>query len=279
MRLKDILLNSKALQTLGLSLVLSSPFLVPLLPMLMWYMGRWLPRRLAQTPRWFLLIYVLWAWGLDKTQPFRGGRPIHWLRSNWIWELFRRYFSTSIVHADKTKLEEIAKQGKACVFGYHPHGWFAVGALGNLIAHNPDAFPLGMQVRVAAASINSWVPIWRDFCMALNTVDAGRQSLEYCLSHGISVVILIGGADEARYARPNSLDLILARRKGFVRLAMEQGASLVPMIFLVNQISLNPSLETRTTGSMLFRTGSAQDLDSYFHSSEVLVVLFHSEKI
>tara|TARA_B100001758_G_scaffold18568_1_gene13172 strand:+ start:312 stop:935 length:624 start_codon:yes stop_codon:yes gene_type:complete len=46
---------------------------------------------------------------------------------------------------------------------------------------------------------------------------------------GNAVVIVVGGANEAMDAHPGTAILTLAKRKGFVRLALKTGASLVPV--------------------------------------------------
>uniref|UniRef100_G1R9X0 Monoacylglycerol O-acyltransferase 3 n=1 Tax=Nomascus leucogenys TaxID=61853 RepID=G1R9X0_NOMLE len=59
-----------------------------------------------------------------------------------------------------------------------------------------------------------------------------RQSLDFILSQpqlGQAVVIMVGGAHEALYSVPGEHCLTLQKRKGFVRLALRHGASLVPM--------------------------------------------------
>lgn len=43
------------------------------------------------------------------------------------------------------------------------------------------------------------------------------------------VSIVLGGAEEALDAHPDNFDLKLSTRRGFVRLALRQGASLVPV--------------------------------------------------
>lgn len=43
-------------------------------------------------------------------------------------------------------------------------------------------------------------------------------------------MLAIGGATESLYAGPGTMNLVLQRRKGFVRVALQTGASLVPVI-------------------------------------------------
>lgn len=44
-----------------------------------------------------------------------------------------------------------------------------------------------------------------------------------------AVVIVIGGAQEALYMRPDEYRIVLKKRKGFVKLALRNGTPLVPM--------------------------------------------------
>lgn len=43
-------------------------------------------------------------------------------------------------------------------------------------------------------------------------------------------MLVVGGAQEALYARPGNYKLVLNKRKGFVRIALTTGASLVPVV-------------------------------------------------
>lgn len=46
---------------------------------------------------------------------------------------------------------------------------------------------------------------------------------------GSSLTIVVGGAAESLSAHPGTADLTLKRRKGFIKLAIRQGADLVPV--------------------------------------------------
>jgi hypothetical protein len=53
-----------------------------------------------------------------------------------------------------------------------------------------------------------------------------RESIEWLLTRegtGNAVVLVVGGANEALEARPDSYSLTIKQRKGFVRLAMQHG--------------------------------------------------------
>lgn len=58
---------------------------------------------------------------------------------------------------------------------------------------------------------------------------------------------MVGGAQEALHARPGNYKIILKKRKGFVKLALQTGASIVP-IFSFNEVEVfdQPSNEPGT---------------------------------
>uniref|UniRef100_A0A183C0G7 diacylglycerol O-acyltransferase n=1 Tax=Globodera pallida TaxID=36090 RepID=A0A183C0G7_GLOPA len=63
-------------------------------------------------------------------------------------------------------------------------------------------------------------------------ISCDRESIEYVLSRpekGNAVALVVGGSREVYEAHPTKHRLVLATRKGFVRLAIKHGASLVPI--------------------------------------------------
>lgn len=44
-----------------------------------------------------------------------------------------------------------------------------------------------------------------------------------------AVILVVGGAQEAIHARPNNFTLVLKERKGFIKIVLRTGASLVPV--------------------------------------------------
>ena len=74
--------------------------------------------------------------------------------------------------------------------------------------------------------------------------DASRYSADRILNSGKSLLVVPGGATEALYTVPDVDVLYLKKRKGFVRLAIQHGASLVPIFSFneantYNQLSIN----------------------------------------
>jgi len=64
-----------------------------------------------------------------------------------------------------------------------------------------------------------------------STQNAGLKSDERTQKRkGKALMIVVGGAEEVRLMDPGTMDLVLNKRKGFVKLALETGSSLVPVI-------------------------------------------------
>ena len=93
----------------------------------------------------------------------------------------------------------------------------------------PRLFP-GIDARVLTLNINFRAPFLREYLLLHGVCSVSRDAILTILGAGRSVVIAIGGGTESLLARPGRYDLVLRRRKGFVKIALETGASLVPVI-------------------------------------------------
>ncbi|XP_031568902.1 2-acylglycerol O-acyltransferase 2-like [Actinia tenebrosa] len=177
----------------------------------------------------FLLFYSMWLW-YDWDTPSKGGRPFKYcFVKRWrIFNIIRDYFPITLVKT--TELDS----NKNYILGYHPHGMLPDGALvcfGSEAAGFGQLFP-GLMSRVAMHSVFGWFPGFREFAMAAGMISVSRDSLEYVLTNegsGQCVVTLIGGSSEVLYTSPSWYQLVLNRRKGFVKLALKTGSSLVPV--------------------------------------------------
>jgi 2-acylglycerol O-acyltransferase 1 len=71
---------------------------------------------------------------------------------------------------------------------------------------------------------------------------------------GNGIIISVGGHREAKRARPSSMDVVVKIRKGFIRLAVETGADIVPVIgFGENDIFEQP-VHTGTLGQRIWKS-------------------------
>ncbi|XP_028911583.1 2-acylglycerol O-acyltransferase 3 [Ornithorhynchus anatinus] len=175
------------------------------------------------------VLYLIWLY-LDWDTPQKGGRPSEWIKGWKIWEHVRDYYPVKLV-----KTAELPPQGKY-IFGYHPHGIMCIGCFCNFNTNTTGfsrLFP-GLRVSVAGLAGLFKLPIYRDYLMSVGLCPVSSESLDFLLSGpgrggGQAVVIVVGGANESLDGAPGEHRLTLRRRKGFVRLALKHGASLVPV--------------------------------------------------
>ncbi|XP_002722872.2 2-acylglycerol O-acyltransferase 3-like isoform X1 [Oryctolagus cuniculus] len=180
------------------------------------------------TRLWSLsVLYMLWLY-LDRDTPSQGGRRFVWPTTWAIWKYQRDYFPIKLV-----KTAELPPS-QNYVLGSHPHGIMCTGAFSNFLTESNNfsrLFP-GLQPWTAMMAIFFYVPLFREYIMAGGLRPASRHSLDFVLSQpqrGQAVVIVPGGAQEALYTARRRHRLELLNRKGFVRLALRHGASLVPV--------------------------------------------------
>ncbi|KAL7579366.1 hypothetical protein ACA910_014039 [Epithemia clementina (nom. ined.)] len=185
--------------------------------------------------RTLLVIYLLYV-ALDST-PSRGGYswapPLH---SKFVENTMRRlvfyraladYFPVRLI-----KTVDLPAGKTPYIFAYHPHGVIGVGACATLLT-NPTDFDLkfpGIPRRIATLNVIFLIPIFRDWLILMGFISASKSSLSKVLRRNESVVLLPGGAPEALLANPQKMVLSLKRRKGFIKMAMETKASIVPVL-------------------------------------------------
>lgn len=123
--------------------------------------------------------------------------------------------------------------GKRYVFGYHPHGIIGMGVVGSIGSEGAGwsrLFP-GIPVSVLTLTNQFRVPFYREYLLSLGMASVSKKSCEALLQRNQSICIVVGGAEESLLARPGHMDLILRKRKGFIKLALQFGnVDLVPIV-------------------------------------------------
>ncbi|XP_048044092.1 2-acylglycerol O-acyltransferase 3b isoform X1 [Megalobrama amblycephala] len=180
------------------------------------------------TSLWLIPI-LYFSWQLyDWQTPERGGRRTKFVRNWEVWKHFRDYFPVKLV-----KTAEL-NPSKNYVLGCHPHGIMCVGAFSCFgTDHNgfAETFP-GIRSTLAILAGLFRLPLFREYVLCAGLLPVSKESLDYLLSRtgvGNAVVIIIGGAEESLTSSPGINTVVMKHRKGFVRLALEHGADLVPV--------------------------------------------------
>lgn len=186
----------------------------------------WCLRRGGAVGRSLLAIYVSWYMLFDKVH-LRGGRFMPTFRRRNFWKHFAAYFPMSLTRTAKLDPK------RNYIFGYHPHGVISMGACCNFATEATgfsELFP-GIDLRLLTLEQNFRVPVFREYLLGLGVNSVSKASINGNLTRGpgASVMIVIGGARESLETAPGSYNLILDNRKGFVKVALQKGASLVPV--------------------------------------------------
>lgn len=161
-------------------------------------------------------------------------RRSDFLRRSKLWSAFASYFPARLHRT--VALEPTRKY----IFGYHPHGIISHGAFAAFATEAlgfADLFP-GITNTLLTLDSNFRIPLYRDYVLAMGLGSVSRESIENILSKGglngegmgRAVTIVVGGARESLDARPHTMRLVLNSRKGFVKIAIRQGADLVPVL-------------------------------------------------
>ncbi|RPD58967.1 DAGAT-domain-containing protein [Lentinus tigrinus ALCF2SS1-7] len=182
---------------------------------------------LSFPPLWpFLAAYWVWIAYIDKS-PEHGGRMSPWFRSLRFWRYFADYYPASFLKTCDLPPD------RPYVFGYHPHGIIGMGATCTFATESTGfsaAFP-GIIPHLLTLASNFRAPFYRDIILAMGICSVSKQSCSNILKGGPgqAITIVVGGAAESLSAHPGTADLTLRKRLGFIKVAIQHGADLVPV--------------------------------------------------
>lgn len=162
-----------------------------------------------------------------------------WLRSLNVWKYFADYFPMKII-----KTVDLPPN-KNYLFAYHPHGIICFTFFihfGTNGTNFHDIFP-GIKCNLCTIRINHLVAFYRHLVLAWGVISIKYKTIKYMLSQtpdqiinheeenftSNAVAIAVGGAQECIYTKKGQYMLHLRNRKGFIRAAIETGASIVPV--------------------------------------------------
>lgn len=133
-----------------------APIIVPSVVLLLsWY---WSPMYVL--PIWFA--YCFWLY-IDRHTGCRGGRLSDGLRRCSIWKIWAQYFPLKLFKTTDLDLKQ------NYIFGYHPHGLGAIGALGNFCTEATGFSHLFPSIRphLMLLRMQFFNPITRDLLLGL----------------------------------------------------------------------------------------------------------------
>lgn len=131
----------------------------------------------------------------------------------------------------------------------YPHQFLfhcSQSAFANFVSYHSkwlSLFP-GIRSKCVTLNINFFLPIVRELSLAFGMCSSDATSLTTLLTQSNdpadvsnqdgfmanAPILVVGGAQEALFAEPNTYKVVLKKRKGFIRIAFKTGAPLVPAI-------------------------------------------------
>jgi 2-acylglycerol O-acyltransferase 2 len=193
----------------------------------------------------------------DGSVPYKRSE---FLRNLPIWTLYAEYFPIRL-----HRTVELDPRNNY-IFAYHPHGIISHGAFGNFVTEATGfsrLFP-GITNTLLTLDTNFSIPFNREYLLALGLASVSKTSCEALLrgegspklqarrswinplnwffptpkdlkknelgEGGRAITIVIGGARESLEAQPGTMKLVCKKRQGFLKLAIREGASVVPVL-------------------------------------------------
>ena len=180
--------------------------------------------------RTFLLLYIPYCI-LDRTHIHGATRWVSYETIEWVRSLPTFWASTAYFPAVLHKTADL-DPSKPYILSYHPHGVIGMGVnctLNTNCAGFRELFPGLRRWGVTLREVFYFFMV-RDYILLAGFISADREALVSKLRQGDSIVLITGGAAEALYAQSGRFTLYLKKRRGFLKMALETGAGVVPCL-------------------------------------------------
>ena len=164
------------------------------------------------------------------------GRPGFTGKKSWdafrhhtfLWGAFERYFHLNIITQG-----DIDESKGPVLMGFHPHGVYPLTTFwGTRGPSFRAAFPT-LEVDVCGASVMFNCPVLREILLWSGGREVSAASIRHCLKQKRSILLVPGGQREMLHSRADPYNITyVTKHKGFVRMAIENGVQLVPVLSL-----------------------------------------------
>ncbi|XP_039428745.1 2-acylglycerol O-acyltransferase 2-A-like isoform X2 [Culex pipiens pallens] len=191
--------------------------------------------------RTFCLIYGIFIY-IDRKAGVNGGRGqgLKWFRNLYCWKLLQSYFPAKL-----HKTVDLPAD-RNYIFAAFPHGVLSTSTFLNYATDTTGFYRLFPGIRSKPCTLNFHfvIPFFREILLNWGLGSCASASVKHMLTASNNpnhpanhdgftsnaVVLVVGGAAESLHCRPNNFQLVLKKRKGFCKIALETGASLVPVL-------------------------------------------------
>lgn len=197
-----------------------------------------------------MVVYAVWVFWVDRKRCDGVGYPSehqfpfnvlrHWVRNNFLYGIHCAYYPIKLHKTAELPIKDKHNNKQKYLFTCHPHGVIGVGTMsvfGSDEVGFSKLFP-GIDPYLTGLRQAFSVPFFRDWCLLGGILSADKSSFRHIFEmKQESAVINLGGAAEAfisMEANPETgnpvMKFLLKDRKGFCKLALQHGVSLVPVI-------------------------------------------------
>ena len=192
-------------------------------------------------------------------------------------ELTFRYFSYRVIVEKKGAFVPVdggggggALPSTPCIYAFGPHGVFSLGPALQGMLHE---FLLGTNFHLLVASAAFYAPVYNVFVRMFGYRACDRATFKATLQAGHSVGIIPGGIAEMFEAgRGRDTEVMtVRRRKGFVKIALETGAPIVPCYCFGNtQVFDTPHTAAAGNGGIATEAALLVRISRYLRTSLVV---------
>ncbi|TPX67531.1 hypothetical protein SpCBS45565_g03683 [Spizellomyces sp. 'palustris'] len=171
-----------------------------------------------------LLVYVAWYALFDRDPWKGGGNRVNDVLKNRLYlpEHIRDYFPQEL-----HKEADLDPENGPYLMGLHPHGIICYSHFVNVLTDVTgfkSLFP-SIDRRIATLNIIFLFPFIRELALIHGLISVEKSSIKYWLSRGRNkaVGVVIGGAAESLECFEGTNRIVLKKRKGFFKVALETG--------------------------------------------------------
>lgn len=140
------------------------------------------------------------------------------------------YFPMSLEWEDQASFVDAAVKGTPSIIGCEPHGVLPLSIISfaDYCYYGADTPSIVKETRAMATSTIFYLPLLRQLWSWLGIDPISRAHMRGLLERGRSVLLIPGGVAECLRMTPSCEVVYLRKRFGFVKLAMQTGAQIVP---------------------------------------------------
>lgn len=151
---------------------------------------------------------------------------------NWIMQKARMYFGLKTTIEDNDAINEYSEKNKAVIFACEPHDILPYSVFSFNPSLNVLPGKVGADGCVLMTSAIFNIPIMKHVYSWIGGDSVDKKTFRTRLQNNQSLAFCPGGVQEVLFmdpSKPDELILYLQSRKGFIKLALENGSPIVPV--------------------------------------------------